>query len=289
MMIHKDHRKEGLQSEKFSKRKKKKNLILIVFFSFIILLFLLFVSFLSKLSFLQIDTVEISGTDARLSESIRASVLEDLSGRYLWLLSRSNILIYPKSDIEKSLVHISPVIKNVDVSRNGRKSILINVTEKSPYNIICTNLPDFTSHIVDDSCYFADKDGFVFKKVDRDSDSISKLYIQTGSTTILGSIPVEKSRYEALSSIYKKIQQSGIEVVGLLLGSANDELYIKNVYSNTDGPSLAVVYFNEKNNLEDMYTNLVSFWDHMKKDKIQHEFSEIKLQFPPNVYYTEVK
>lgn len=291
-LIHnRDYKKETMQSRKFVEKKRSKRVFGYVFLLLFFAIVLFGTSKLFAISFLQIETIEIVGADADMATSIRASALESIQGSYMGLFSRSNTLIYPKSVIVDSTKKTSPEIENVHVERNGRKAVIIEVIAKVPVAQMCTSLPDFSDDAQQGSCFFVDKDGFVFKQDTKYDSLLPKIYVQQGTTTnVIGSTPIQKERFSTLVDFYRKVVASKIKVQGLLLSEVHDELYVVNESSSgTISENIAVVYFSEKHPLDDTLLNLVSFWNHMKSDKVPHHFSEIKLQFPPNVYYTEIK
>lgn len=289
MIHHSEKNKESLQSRRFVEKKRTKTVLKYSALVVIVFVFVFGISKLSTISFLQIDTVEIVGADANMASVIRSTALDVIQGKYIGLFSRKNTITYPQSSIVNAIEYSSPEIDDAKVERNGRKALLIDIKLKTPRAIVCTSLPDFAEKN-DDGCFFADKTGFVYKKYVGKDDGLPRLFIQQGTTTdILRSNPINENRFVELVDFYEKVSGAKIKIQGLLLGEEHDELYISNDYTDDENSdNIAVVYMSEKFPIEETYTNLISFWNHMQSDTKKHNFSEIKLQFPPNIYYTEI-
>jgi hypothetical protein len=284
-----DHKKDSLQSRRFVEKKRTKVVLKYIALTSGVLLLVFALSKLSAISFLQIDTIEIVGADANIAGAIRSITLDTIESNYLGIFSKANTLIYPKSTIIDSIEHTSPEIEKIDVERNGRKTLLVNVDLKIPEAVICTGLPEFDERSNED-CYLADKSGYVFKSKVSHVITLPILYIQQGTTTdIMQTRPIDSDRFAKLVDFYRKIMATKIKVLGLLISDIHDEIYIANSGDNNiDFDNVGIVYISEKFSLDETFSNLVSFWNHMNSLGNEHIFSEIKLQFPPNVYYTEI-
>jgi hypothetical protein len=283
---HTNHKKEPLQSRRFKERKRVKHVFVYSFFALIFGLFILFVSWVSRWSFMQIDTIQVIGVDASTTAMVRASALDALSGSYLGIFSRANTIFYPKKSIKENIASSSFLIKEIDIERDGMSSMLVTIKTKEPNVVLCTKLPDI-EEMSNDSCYLADSNGFVFDELRESKEKIPKFYLgQSSTTNPVGTIPINIDRLKNLRKFYNGVVDSNISVAGMLIGDNNTELYIRNNIEK-DNNSIAVVYINEKYSLDESLDNLISFWRYMHNQNKSISFSEIKLQFPPNIYYTE--
>lgn len=289
LIQHRDNKKNKIQSRRFAekKRTKKIGIYIIALLSFSFLVFVL--SSMSSASFLHINTIEIIGAAQDIASTTRSIAETSMQGNYLGIFSRSNIFLYPKSDIENTIKGKFLSTEDVFIKRNGLNSIQINIVSKIPTSILCTSIPDDFKSLQSDNCFFSDKNGYIFSKINAYTGSLPVILIQDStSSEMIGTVTLDRDRYNKLLKFYKKVVDSGLIVRGLLVSDSHDELYVDN-HNTLDASDIVVIYFSEKNDIDDTLLNLVSFWDHMKSDKVTHNFSEIKLQFPPNVYYTEIK
>jgi hypothetical protein len=93
------------------------------------------------------------------------------------------------------------------------------------------------------------------------------------------------AEFKRLETLVHSVDVSGIHVHAMLVsGTGSYELYA----DNPDSPTLVVIEMDERADLTVERNNLVAFWNRMVADahaagkKIA--WSEIRLQFPPNVY-----
>jgi hypothetical protein len=143
----------------------------------------------------QINQIDISGTDAGTSDLIHSFVLQKLEGNYYFVYARNNSHLFPKNEIEKSLLSTYPRILNVLVSRVDDHNISIFVTERKPYALWCgeTFHPELSSL---PDCWFVDNTGFVFDKAPMFSRGVyievyGKLIEKTAGEILQSKIPSE--------------------------------------------------------------------------------------------------
>lgn len=129
------------------------------FVAFLLLLVLVGVGYgihwVSYVPQLNIQEVTIEGASAvpqQLVKTFVESILDD--GRY-HLLSRSNVLFYPKKSIETGVVGFFPGIRSAVVTHPAplAQHIVVTVEERQPFAQWCG---------ADDGCYKLDDIGFIF-------------------------------------------------------------------------------------------------------------------------------
>jgi len=108
---------------------------------------------ISMLPYTRIDFVTFTGIESVDRGDALDVVREAISGRYLFLFLKRNILLYPRGAIERALLEEFPRIKSVDADIFGFKEIQINITERESTGIVC---------IEDKSCHYIDELGFIF-------------------------------------------------------------------------------------------------------------------------------
>lgn len=154
-----------------TKAKKRKRIFLItkVILGVFIVSSLFYLSYyVFSLDSLKIKEVKVFGTKIIKEEDVLALVQEELSGKYIWLYPKSNVIIYPKDKIESILKDEYKRIENVEVSRNN-KEVSVFIKEREPKSIWCTNSGDF------ENCYLIDKNGYIFDFSDR-NENLFKYY-----------------------------------------------------------------------------------------------------------------
>lgn len=113
------------------------------------------VHWLSYVPQLTIQEVTIEGASAVPQQLVKTFVETALDDGSYHFLSRSNVLLYPRTAIEKGVVAFFPGIRSAVVSHPAplAPNIIVTVVERTPYAKWCD-----TAQI----CYKMDEDGFVF-------------------------------------------------------------------------------------------------------------------------------
>ena len=263
-------------------------------------------SWLSSLKGLQITSVQVLGADPDIANALRDAAQQNLQGSYIGMFPRSNILIYPKNAIVRSVGAASDRLSGVSVHRQGLNTLIISVNEKTPAALVCAGLPDFNGNSLSfddsDSCYFADANGLIFEHAPSFSGtSYNRYYVPSladssmSSTSIVGAYATSTSEFTALQSFYAGVRAGGIDPAALLMKDGGEyELYAGNPSRAAEATSslddMAVIYFNDTVPFSEELANLLSFWNKMESSTSEPvRFSDIKLEFPPNIYYTEIK
>jgi hypothetical protein len=237
---------------------------------------------------MQITAIDTYG-DEMLATPMRLATMNALDGSYLGLFSRANTFLYSKSAITRAIASTSPRIDSVAVTRTGLHGLSVTVSEKAPEAVICADLPDVsdTDIPMGANCYLVDADAYLYKAVDDpDAANYMRYYLpELPETNILGIQATSTANFKRLESLVASVEKSNIHVHAMLVqGDGSYELYA----DNPDGDSLVVIQMNERANLTTERDNLVAFWNRMVSDAHvagkSVAWSEIKTQFPPNVY-----
>lgn len=270
----------------------------------------------TRLPQLTVESVEIVGADPEIENDLRAAAFDVLRGKYLGIFSKSNSFIYPSDSIEDAAGGASSKIITVDAERVGAKKIVLKVVEKTPVAIVCAGLPDWKdSQLIFDSsdqCYRADAGGYLFVKDASSTETsyLGRYYIPglvendiEGNGNFIGKYAASTTEFASLRKFYDGAKANGIAARAILVkGDGEYELYADNPPSQLDpgeiNPSdtdeiaplsTIVVYFNDRNNLNDELVNLVSFWKNMEQtaraEGKSFHFESIDLRYGPNVFY----
>lgn len=106
--------------------------------------------------FLHVDKIAASGLRTVETSVLEGVVRKELSGKYGYIFSRNNILLYPESDIVATLKEKFPQFKVVEVFAQDFSTLAVQVVEREPAALWC-----------DGSCYFMDEDGVVYAPAPR--------------------------------------------------------------------------------------------------------------------------
>lgn len=143
-------------------RRKRRTKFLFIGLLILIIIIAGSVAFLRKES-MQITQVQVVGVEALDIEAIEQSVYAALSGNYVWIIPKSNVLLFSKSNLEQQLLTTYPGIQQATVSFKNRFTLLITITEKQPLGVWCAT---------ETHCYFIDTSGIMYKSAPVFSDGI---------------------------------------------------------------------------------------------------------------------
>ena len=215
------------------------------FVRFYIILFLLLFIVLGLAIFsgsdkLKIQTIIVSGNAAVSSDNILSIANRDMTGRYGYLFSKSNSVIFPRFQIKKDLLNEIKTIKDLDISWDDWQQISIMITERKPHSVWC----DQTSN-----CYFVDKDGYIYSQAPVFTGSMFiKAYGNVATSTgPIGQSFLSKHTYEEIFILIDLMDQKNIKINSVSFDGAD---YRFNLES---GP---VIIFNTTNSFEQSFNNL---------------------------------
>jgi cell division septal protein FtsQ len=107
-----------------------------------------------------VKDIFVSGNASVSTDTILSIANRDMTGRYGYLFSKKNFLIFPRFEIKEDILNENPAIKDVSVSWAGWQKISIVITERKPSSVWCGN--DIATP--DAKCYFVDKDGLIYSE-----------------------------------------------------------------------------------------------------------------------------
>lgn len=119
------------------------------------------VSALSYLPRFSVDHIEVSGANDIRGELVRAYVATKLWDGSLSFLSKSNIFLYPRAEIETALKEFFPRVERAKISRQTLlgNAITVSIEERKPFGKWC---PSTSLGASPESCYTMDGGGFIF-------------------------------------------------------------------------------------------------------------------------------
>lgn len=113
---------------------------------------------------LLISEVKVEGNLVLEKEEVAVVVRRKLAGRYLSLFKKSNSWIYPKGKIEEALIESFPRIKNLELDRDGLRSLIVRLVERRPAYLWCQEGTG--------GCSFLDDEGVAFASAPTFSDNV---------------------------------------------------------------------------------------------------------------------
>jgi hypothetical protein len=189
----------------------------------------------------KIQTIIVSGNAAVATDDILKIANRDMAGRYWYLFSRSNSLIFPRLKIKQDILTKLKTIKSVDINFDNWQQISIKVEERKAHSAWCGSDP-----AVKADCYFVDNTGLIYNLAPTFSGNMFIRDYGTTTSTI-GGYFLTPTLYTQIFSLIDVLDKKGIKVTTV----AYDERDFK--FGLENGPTLI---FNLKNSLDQSFGNL---------------------------------
>lgn len=200
----------------------------------------------------KIKSIIISGNAVVSSDAILAIADQDMVGRYAYLFSKRNSLIFPRFQIKTDLLREIKIIKSVDISWKNWQKITIFIEERKPHSVWCGN----DMNAVEPECFFMDKEGYIYGKAPIFSGSMYvKAYgrIALGQLNYIsqinpiGSYFLPKETYSSIFSLIQELDQKNIKVISIFFDGFDYRFTLE------DGPE---IIFNNKKDFNLSFANL---------------------------------
>lgn len=249
-----------LSSPEYYRKKQREKRRKIIIFSTVILLILVIVVIVARLERLQISSIEVRGADVIPADDVKKVVGEILDDSYLWLIPKSNFLIYPRSSIERSLLDTYPRFSAVATSLVGSKTVEISVVEREPYALYCADVSNLNEV---SSCYFLDERGFIFDDAPAFSGAVYFIYtLSEPLEDPKGSEYMEVGEFKEVTKFVEELEKLGLR--GLALEATENDLRV------VMSPGSQLLW-KRGDDLDLIYSNLAAFMN-SKEIKSQPDF-----------------
>lgn len=149
----------------------------------------------------RIVSIAVRGTETLSPEDIRAVVSRGISGAYLYLFPKNNILLYPKKSLTAALYEAYPKLQSVDVHFKDFTTIEVEVIERQPDALWCG-----TAVAAAQECYFLDAKGLLYAKAPSFSGVVYVTYYgAVSSTTLLNASFLDPNTFRSLAALVAQL------------------------------------------------------------------------------------
>ncbi|PIR82171.1 hypothetical protein COU20_03355 [Candidatus Kaiserbacteria bacterium CG10_big_fil_rev_8_21_14_0_10_59_10] len=126
---------------------------------------------LTHMERLTIADIQVRGASQLAHAALASRADAELNKEGFHLLSRKNIFLYPRSELESSLRATFPRIRTVSVARDGllSRTLVVSVEEREPFALWCGR-----------ECYVMDRVGYVFAEADGAGTRMATLVFEGG-------------------------------------------------------------------------------------------------------------
>lgn len=228
-----------------------------------ILVCILVISFIGALAYFSsysrvtLHSIVVSGTHIINPSNIESLVKEDISGKYIYLFTKANSLIYPKKKIYNNILNRFPRIDKLSIYRDNLTTLHIEISERSGSYLYCgATVPEVESEI-GENCYFINDDGYVFDRAPYFSGNVYFKYYLTlpegNYNNPLGLQILPPERFHSLAQFIDGVTTLGFKPTYVILdGDGNGELFL----NNKEGTSSPKIMFKNNDTIITMLDNL---------------------------------
>lgn len=261
----------------------------------LVLCSVLFFSVIGALSFFSnnrnvvLNKVTITGTHIIDQEDIEKEVLRNISGKYIYLFSKSNSFIYPNKKIYDNLLLNFPRIEILSVGRDDLNTIHIDIVERKGSYLYCGSTVPENKEEVGENCYFINNDGFIFDKAPYFSGNVYFKYymlLEDNISDPMGKQMIGVDRFHELARFIDAITAIGLRPIYISLDQEGTySLYL----DSSIGGTLPKIIFKDDNDFKIIQDNLSLA---MRKKEFANEINSkydkllyIDLRFKNKVLY----
>lgn len=270
---------------KRNRRKKRVRIFLLLVVLLASIIFAL--SFFSSNKKITINNINVSGNHIVSTESITENVLKNISGKYVYLFSKSNSFIYPQNEIYNDLLLNFPRIEKLSVNLDGLNTLHIDIIERVGSYLYCGGVVPIDKNEVGENCYFINDDGFIFDKAPYFSGNIYfKYYVDIKDDNPLGKQVLPKDYFHRLMRFIENTRNTGLDPVYVVIQEDGvNHLYLNHKEGNTK-PELI---FKKDADLDTLFENLSLAMNKKEfKNEIDSKYDSllyIDLRFKNKVLY----
>ena len=258
-------------------RKKRRRVFffrMVIFFTFIaVVAGVLIYGFNTDI--LKIQNVVVHGGQEYVNKDVQRNVEKTLAGVYAGVLSKQNILFYPKNQIRKDVLDDFPRLKDISIELDPfRDQVLkLKISERVENGIWCRKQGEELD------CYFIDEDGYVFAPAPTYSDGVVFSYYGYIEGEPVGSQYIESNILQNIKILISAIKNNpdleSLQPIGFEYLASNE---YKLLFQ--DG---GYMLFNDTYGIEYAYDNLVVSMatENVELDKIEY----IDIRIPNKVFY----
>jgi cell division septal protein FtsQ len=255
-------------------RRRKRRALLALWSAVAVFLLVALAAGVTWVPYVRIQKVDISGTQSVSKDAVLKTVQEKIAGGYGFIFARSNIFLYPKHEIENTLLSQYPVFKSVTAHAQNLQTLSVDVTERQPAALWCGN-----GSTTD--CSIMDGGGVVYAPAVTLSGDAFVTYM--GSTTGQAQYPrqyLTQHMFEALTAFVnelgKQVQDDNIREVAVDT-NGDTRVYFQNdfllIFSLNDDTAKTLARFS-------LALTSASFTAHKLSD-----FEYLDLRFGDKLYY----
>lgn len=257
---------DTLKRKKQKVKKVKSYLILSISILIIITIILLL-----NIQAIQIKEIKVVGNVFVDTSEIQEKTSSISSKKILGIIPKSNIFIFSKKELEQELKE-NPAIVSVKIRKDFFDTLTIDIVEQEKEMLYCTSIEKT-------ECYYVNKTGYVYAKVDDiiipEQEII--IYVESGTKQLKSTI-IEEKVYTDIVLFVKNLARQEIKIREVYIKSDNVIEFV-----TADGTKFIASIFDE---FSKDFANLIALFEKQVITKEQlPQIDYIDLRFGNKVFY----
>lgn len=273
--------RKTIAKSKLAKQRRKTLFTNSIAVVFVIAIFFVTFSFVLQIDEITINKIKAEGNVVVTNEELQAFVSKKLEGKYFFLFPKTSIFLYPRKNIEVSVLDAFKRIYFVKVSFEDFQTINLIVKEREPYALWCGKM-----NTKEEQCYFLDKQGFIYTEAPNftgntflryygTSTPVSYKFVNTGGP--VGNRFLLEEEFQKFNFFIKTLQNIGLELNSFIVQDKDD------ITISLKGEER--ILFGRTQNLSVVLDNVQSFFESDEYIKNEAGLLYADFRFGNKVYY----
>jgi len=213
-------------------------------------------SYLSKAERVTINNVVVTGNQIIYQDDIKNIVMNNISGKYLYLFSKSNSFIYPHKKIYNKLLLEFPRIESLSIKIDNLKTLHVEITERAGSYLYCGEKIPEVKNEIGENCYFINDNGLILDKAPYFSGNVYFKYytkMVDEKDNPVGKQITSVEEFHRVMRFVNRTTSLGLKPIYIIIGQDGiDHLYLD--YS--EGSTIPEIIFKNDSDFELLQDNL---------------------------------
>jgi len=131
-----------------------------------------------------------------------------MQGTYLGFISKAHTLLYPKTELTKTLTGSFPELRGVSLSLRNLASLHVAVYEREPKALWCSGVY---------GCFLVDETGFAFSVAPEGSDGQYYHLEKSATSSALGQVVIPGEELATVLSFLTQLEKIGLDPAKMVL------------------------------------------------------------------------
>jgi len=220
-----------------------------------------------RADFMQIKKVAVAGNKDVRTEEVEKLALASLTGKYFFLIPKSNFLFFKKSALSQKILADLPRVENLEISKNLNGTLEINLQERKGDFLWCS---------ASNTCYLMSNSGLVFAEATPE-EIVGKLIFrgQIDENPLWQNFSTEKGMQNYLKAA-NILNSAKFQVLSITAGLPDKSIFETNV---------GTIFLNPEEEMSLAAENAILLINDVKSKNPTAHFQYIDARFGNKVFY----